>query len=81
MEVLNAVPATPKPFCKAAALPLPRPASPAPVSLPILRADAPTSSVAPAIARFKAVMSAPRVTVRALMRRGWSQPAGSLSLE
>jgi hypothetical protein len=33
--------------------------------------------VAPAIARFKAVMSAPRVTVRALMRRGGSQPVSS----
>jgi hypothetical protein len=27
----------------------------------------------PDIARFNAVMSAPRVTVMALMRRGWSQ--------
>ncbi|TAE89485.1 MAG: hypothetical protein EAZ81_12960 [Verrucomicrobia bacterium] len=36
-------------------------------------ADAETSSVAPAIACFKAEMSAPRVTVRALIHRGWTQ--------
>jgi hypothetical protein len=39
---------------------LPSPASPAPVILPMRRADAETSSVAPASARFNAVMSAPR---------------------
>ena len=41
------------------------------------RADAPTRSVAPAIARLNAVMSAPRVTVRALTLLASRQPIGS----
>ncbi len=43
--------------------------NPGAVRLAIFLAEAATSSVAPAMARFNAVMSAPRVTVRALMRR------------
>jgi len=49
------------------------------VSSTTLRLDIPiaasaTNGLAPAIARRNEVMSAPRVTIRALMRRGWSQP-------
>jgi hypothetical protein len=47
--------------------------NPAAVRLAIFLADADTKAVAPAIDRRKAVMSAPRVTVSALMRLGWSQ--------
>ena len=45
-------------------------ASPASVSFPMRVADAATSSVAPAMARFNPVMEAPRVAVRTLMRQG-----------
>ena len=74
MPALSATPLAENPALSAADPPLPSPASPAPVIRPMRRADAETSSVAPASARLKAEMSAPRVTVRALMRRGWSQP-------
>ena len=47
--------------------------NPAALRLAIFLADAETSCVALAIDRFNAEISAPRVTVRALMRRGWSQ--------
>jgi hypothetical protein len=70
MPALSAIPVTANPLLSAADPPLPSPASPALVIFPMRRADAATNSVAPAIARFRAVMSAPRVTVRALMRRG-----------
>lgn len=67
---IPAASATPPP---ASAAPSPT-FNPAAVRLAIFLADAETSWVAPTMDRCNAEMSAPRVTVRALMRRGWSQP-------
>jgi hypothetical protein len=68
--LIPAASATPPPARAA-----PRPIfNPAALRLAIFLADAETSCVALAMDCFNAEMSAPRVTVSALMRRGWSQP-------
>ena len=51
---------------------------PEPVIFAMRFAVAETTAVAPAIARVSDEMSAPRVTVSALMHRPWSQPASEL---
>ena len=67
--LIPAASATPPP---ASAAPIPT-FNPAALRLAIFLADAETSCVALAMDCFNAEMSAPRVTVSALMRRGWRQ--------